>query len=159
MRVAAWLRRIDMGLCDRWYEVTGEALHVHGRRFYDRAVADELLASIGAPAGAWDAALDDPTTHDEVRADHEHAVQHLGGFGVPILVIDGDRPVFGPVVVPAPDGEAAMDLWDLTRRYAAVPGLYELKTPKTTADLMSIATGFAPYLEAREWKTIQRPAP
>ena len=39
MRVAAWLRRIDMSLCDRWYEACGRALHVEGRRFYERDVA------------------------------------------------------------------------------------------------------------------------
>ena len=50
MRVAAWLRRIDMGACDRWYEACGRALHVDGRRFYDRDVALELLESIGAAA-------------------------------------------------------------------------------------------------------------
>ena len=32
MRVAAWLRRDDMALCDRWYEACGRALHVEGRR-------------------------------------------------------------------------------------------------------------------------------
>ncbi|MFM7253078.1 MAG: hypothetical protein ACKO27_08435, partial [Ilumatobacteraceae bacterium] len=30
MRVGAWLRRRDMDLCDRWYEVAGRALHERG---------------------------------------------------------------------------------------------------------------------------------
>ena len=159
MRIAAWLRRIDMSLCDRWYEAAGEALHIHARRCYERQVADELLASIGAPADTWEAALADPTTHDDVRTDHEEAVNALAGFGVPILVIDGGRPVFGPVVVPAPDGDAAAALWQVTAAYASIPGLFELKTPKTDHDVRQIADHFAPYLAAREWQTIQRPAP
>lgn len=159
MRVAAWLRRRDMALCDRWYAAAGEALHERGLRFYDRDVAVSLLAEIGAPVEAWDAALDDDTTHDDVRADHEEAVSRLGGFGVPIIVIDGGRPVFGPVVVPAPDGAEARALWDITVAYASIPGLFEMKTPKTDDDLLRIGQHFSPYFAAREWQTVQRPAP
>lgn len=159
MRVAAWLRRADPDLCDRWLAAAGAALHEHGRRCYDPVVARELLESIGVSPQAWDHALADTTTHDDVRADHEYAVERLGGFGVPILVVDGGRPVFGPVVVPAPLGEAAVELWRLTCAFSTTPGLYELKTPKTTTDLVAIGAHFAPYLAAREWSTIQHPAP
>lgn len=159
MRVAAWLRRIDMDLCDRWYEACGEALHEHGRRFYDPAVAAELLATIGAPADAWDTALADESTNDEVRADHDHAVSALGGFGVPIITIPPGRAVFGPVVVPAPEGDDAIRLWKLCIEYATIPGLYEMKTPKTDADLTTIADAFQPYFAGRQWESIQNPAP
>jgi 2-hydroxychromene-2-carboxylate isomerase len=158
MRVGAWLRRIDNELCGAWYDVAGRALHVEGRRPYDVDTARDLLASIGAPADAWDAALADPTTHDEVRADHDHAVAAYGGFGVPIIVFPSGRAVFGPVVVPAPDGDEALQLWDLTVAYTTISGLYELKTPKTDSDLAAIASTFRPYLEAREWQSIQNPA-
>ena len=75
-----------MDLCDRWYEACGRALHVDGRRFYDRDVAVDLLAASARAGSAWDEALADPTTHDDVRADHDHAVATYGGFGVPIIV-------------------------------------------------------------------------
>jgi 2-hydroxychromene-2-carboxylate isomerase len=159
MRVAAWLRRIDMALCDRWYEACGRALHAEGRRFYDRAVAVELLAEIGAPAEAWDEALADEATNADVLADHRHAVDRYGGFGVPIIVLPGDRPIFGPVVVPAPVGDEADRLWDLCVLYGSIDGLYELKTPKTSADLHSIGELFEPYLSARQWPTIEHAAP
>lgn len=159
MRIAAWLRRTDMDLCDRWYEACGRALHVDGRRFYNRDVADELLASIGAPSDTWDAALADLTTHDDVRADHDHAVAQYGAFGVPIIVLPNQRTIFGPVVVPAPTGAEAMRLWELCLTYSEVSGLFELKTPKTRRELRSIANTFRPYLTAREWTTIQNPAP
>lgn len=158
MRVAAHLRRIDMQLCDRFYEVAGRALHERAERFYDREVALGLLAEIGAPAAAWDDALADPTTHDDVRADHDAAVA-FGGFGVPIITIDGSKPLFGPVVVPAPSGADAMTLWDVCTNYVRIPGLFELKTPKSNNDLMAIGQAFRPYLEGRQWQSVQNPAP
>jgi 2-hydroxychromene-2-carboxylate isomerase len=159
MRVAAWLRRIDMDLCDRWYGACGKALHDEGRRFYDRSVAVDLLAAIGAPASAWDDALADATTHDDVHADHDHAVSHYAGFGVPIIVMPNGRAVFGPVVVPAPHGADALKLWKLCQLYAEIDGLYEIKTPKAPADMTMIARRFQPYLAARQWPTIEHPAP
>lgn len=159
MRVGAWLRRRDMSLCGRWYDACGRALHVEGRRFYDREVALKLLAGIGAPSEAWDDALADHTTHDDVRADHVEAVERYGGFGVPIIVFPSRRAIFGPVVVPAPTGEEADRLWQLCLDYARFDGLYEIKSPKTIADQAVILTAFEPYLSAREWQTIENPAP
>src|SRR4249919_2871848 len=78
MRVGAWLRRIDNDLSDRWYEVCGRTLHVEGGRFYEPDVARRLLAEIGADESAWDDALADETTHDDVRNDHEEAVTRHG---------------------------------------------------------------------------------
>lgn len=159
MRVGAWLRRISMSMCDDWYEVIGHALHVEGRRPYERDVGIELLGQIHAPPAAWDDALADTTTHDEVRADHDRAVSEYAGFGVPILVFPTNRSVFGPVVVPAPMGEGALKLWDLVSSYCSFPGLFEMKTPKTKSDIDYIAEIFTPYLVARQWKSVQNSAP
>ncbi len=159
MRVGAWLRRKDMNLCDRWYETCGAALHVDGRRFYDPDVARELLAGIDVPPGSWDEALADPTTHDDVLADHRDAVDTYGGFGVPIIVMPNGRALFGPVVVPAPTGDEADRLWQLCVDYATFDRLYEIKTPKTAADQAMIGNAFEPYLRGREWATIESPAP
>ncbi|MFM8969360.1 MAG: hypothetical protein ACKOI3_03830, partial [Actinomycetota bacterium] len=114
--------------------------------------------AIGAPRDTWREALADSTTHDDVRRDHEHAVNALGGFGVPIIVPATGRAIFGPVVVPAPTGDDALRLWNLVTGAATFPGLYELKVPKTTDDLAHIAEAFNPYLKTREWKTVQNPA-
>jgi 2-hydroxychromene-2-carboxylate isomerase len=159
LRIAAWLRRDDMAMCDRWYEAAGQALHVDGRRPYDESVAKDLLTAIGSSADVWDQALGDPTTHDDVRADHDHAVSHFGAFGVPILVLPNDRAVFGPVVLPAPQGAEADALWDVVSTFSQFPGLFELKAPKSAEDMGLIARTFQPYLSAREWQTIQHPAP
>jgi len=158
LRIAAWLRRIDNDLCGAWYLASANALHLEGQRPYEEATARKLLASIGAPDAAWQSALADQTTHDDVRRDHDHAVKQLGGFGVPILLPSSGRAVFGPVIVPAPTGDDAVRLWQLVSGMAQFPHFYELKVPKTADDMTHIANAFNPYLRAREWQTVQNPA-
>ena len=158
LRIAAFLRRRDNHLCGEWYLRSATALHLEGRRPYERDVACELLDDIGESSTVWDEALADDTTHDDVRHDHEYAVTKLAAFGVPVLHNLGGRAVFGPVVVPAPTGADALKLWDLTIEYSRFPGLFEIKTPKTDDDLRSIGEAFSPYLKNREWPTIQNPA-
>ena len=97
--------------------------------------------------------------HDDVRADHDRAVALYGAFGVPIIVLPNQQTIFGPVVVPAPTGADALRLWDMCNAYSEIDGLFELKTPKTHSDLRMIAREFEPYLAARQWTTIQNPAP
>ncbi|NBP17917.1 MAG: hypothetical protein EBU98_04590 [Actinobacteria bacterium] len=158
LRIAAWLKRIDNDLCGAWYLASANALHLEGQRPYEEATARRLLAEVGAPDDTWQSALADRTTHDDVRRDHEHAVQQLGGFGVPIIVPSTGRAVFGPVIVPAPTGDDAVRLWQLVRGMAEFPHFYELKVPKTADDMTHIANSFNPYLRAREWQTVQNPA-
>ena len=43
--------------------------------------------------------------------------------------------VYGPVIVPAPEGEDAVALWGLVQGMQRFPHLYELKRPKTDADI------------------------
>lgn len=159
LRIAAWLRRIDNDLCGAWYLASANALHIEGKRPYEPGTARELLDAIGAPADTWEKALADSTTHDEVRRDHDHAVGTLGGFGVPIIVPTTGRAIFGPVIVPAPTGDDALRLWDLTIGMSQFPHLYEIKVPKTAEDLAHIGNVFNPYLKTREWKTVQNPTP
>ena len=109
-----------------------------GRKPHRPEVAEEICSDLGLDPGVVRAAIDDPTTHDDVHADHDAVVGH-GGFGVPTLVFDGDRHVYGPVVAPAPTGQDALELWELTVAYSKVPHLYELKTPKADEDMAHIA--------------------
>lgn len=84
MRIGALLRRTNMSLLDRWYAAIGHELHTLGGKPHDPAVARRLLCDVGVNAAILDAALDDPTTHDDVRADHQRVVA-AGGYGVPTL--------------------------------------------------------------------------
>ena len=52
--------------------------------------------------------------------------------GTPVIAV-GDMAFFGPVVTPAPKGEAAGSLWDGVLLVAGTPGFYEIKRTRTEA--------------------------
>jgi 2-hydroxychromene-2-carboxylate isomerase len=158
LRVAALLRRAPDGndAVDRFYAAAGRALHEEGSKVHTPEGASEVLVSVGLDPAAVEEAMADLSTHDDVCADHER-VLGLGGYGVPTLVLDGSTVLFGPVVTPAPTGDAAGRLWDLVAGWAEFPHLYELRRPKTQADWDHIGTSFAPYLSARDWNTVANP--
>ncbi|HEY4947762.1 MAG TPA: DsbA family protein [Acidimicrobiales bacterium] len=158
MRIGALLRRDDMGQLDRWYEAAGRALHVDGRKPHRPEVAEELLAELGLDPAIVRAAIEDPTTGDEVRAEHDTVVGK-GGFGVPTLVFDDGQALFGPVLVDPPTGGAAVRLWDHVTGWLEFPHVYELQRPKSAADIDTIVGAFAPYLEARDWFSVQHETP
>ena len=85
MRIGALLRRRDMSELDAWYFAIGTALHREGKKPHDPEVARQLLEQIGLDGRLLDEAIADPTTHDDVKADHARVVS-AGGFGVPTLV-------------------------------------------------------------------------
>jgi len=158
MRVGALLRRMDPDLLDRWYMASGAALHVRGLKPHRREVAEALLAELGLDPGLVGQAIEDPSTHDEVRADHE-AVVTLGGWGVPTLVFEDRHALFGPVLIEPPTGPEAVRLWELVTGWLEFPHLYEMQHPKRPEDLRAIAGVFRPYLEARDWVTVAHETP
>jgi 2-hydroxychromene-2-carboxylate isomerase len=158
MRIGALLRRTDMELLDRWYLASGTALHVDGRKPHHREVAEELLTEIGLDPGLVSEALDDPTTHDDVRDEHQQVVD-LGFFGVPTLRFDDGQALFGPVLLDPPRGDGAVRLWEHVKGWLEFPHVYEVKRPKRAEDMTLIAETFRPYLEARDWNTVQKAAP
>ena len=154
MRIGALLRRRDPALLDRWYAVIGHELHTLGGKPHDPEVARRLLTDIGVDAGLLDEALADPSTHDDVRADHQRVLD-AGGYGVPTLFLDGQC-LFGPVLVDPPTGADALRLWDVVTGMAALPHVYELQRPKTAADAELIGQSLRPYLDGRDWVSINR---
>ncbi|SFQ33146.1 Predicted dithiol-disulfide isomerase, DsbA family [Amycolatopsis arida] len=155
MRIGALLRRRDMALLDAWYAAIGRTLHVEGGKPHDPDVARRLLDEIGAGAAVLDEALADPTTHDDVRDDHNRVVA-AGGFGVPTLVFpDGDH-LFGPVLIDPPTGPAALRLWQVVTGFLEFPHLYELQRPKSACDQAAIADALEPYLRGRDWVSVDR---
>jgi hypothetical protein len=46
-------------------------------------------------------------------------------------------------------------LWELVTGWLEFPGLYELQRPKGDVERTSITEAFAPYLAAREWRSVQ----
>lgn len=154
MRIGAYLRRTSMDDLDRWYARAGRALHVDGHKPHEPDVARHLLEEIGLDPSIVDSAIADESTHDEVRNDHDRVIAS-GGYGVPTLYLDGHC-LFGPVLLDPPSGAAAVRLWEAVSLWAEFPHLYELQHPKTEVDERSIASTFRPYLEARDWVSINR---
>lgn len=155
MRIGALLRRRSMADLEAWYERAGRALHVEGHKPHDPEVARHLLAELGFDAALVDQAIADPTTNDDVLADHRRVVA-ADGYGVPTLFFPDGQCLFGPVLIDPPTGDAAVRLWDAVAAWAEFPHLYELQRPKTPADERLIAETFRPYLQARDWVSINR---
>lgn len=114
------------------YDAMGQRIHLEqrGKDADDlRAVCVEALAEAGLPAELIEHAA--PVKDDEVdvalRASHQRAMDLVGDeVGTPVVAFEGVA-FFGPVVTPAPKGEAAGKLWDGCLLVAGTPGFYELK--------------------------------
>ena len=155
MRIGALLRRRSMADLDAWYERAARALHVEGHKPHEKAVARHLLAELGLEPALVDEAIADPSTGEEVLADHRRVVE-AGGYGVPTLFFPDGQCLFGPVLIDPPTGAAAVRLWDAVRAWTEFPHLSELQRPKTESDAQLITETFRPYLEARDWVSINR---
>jgi 2-hydroxychromene-2-carboxylate isomerase len=149
LRVAALVRR-DLGGNDsveRFYETAGRMLHEEGVTIYRPPGAEAVLRRLGWDPGLVEQAIGDPSTNDDVRAEHDAALA-IGVHGVPMLVVDGEHVLFGPVMTPAPTGEAAARLWDAVMVWTEFPHVYELQRPKLAADNKHISTSFEPFRNA-----------
>ena len=107
------------------YDAIGNRLHPGGRQNSPEVVA-EALEEVGLPADlARFADLD--TYDDALRASHAEGIALVGeDVGTPVVAFNGQA-FFGPVVTPAPKGEAAGRLWDGVVLVSEFDGFYELK--------------------------------
>jgi hypothetical protein len=113
------------------YTALGNRIHLQkyelGEQLYTEALSeaglDPALAD-AATSTAWD---------DALRASHNAGMKPVGtDVGTPVIHAPGPEEgstvaFFGPVVTPAPKGEAAGRLWDGVVLVAGTPGFYELK--------------------------------
>ncbi|OJV58020.1 MAG: disulfide bond formation protein DsbA [Cellulomonas sp. 73-145] len=111
------------------YTALGTRRHPQGRTDTDAIIA-ESLAEVGLPAPL--AEVGGTTEVDDLlRASHQRAIDLVGDdVGTPVMAVDGVG-YFGPVVTPAPTGQAALDLFDGLVLMTRVPGFYELKRTRT----------------------------
>jgi len=107
------------------YTALGNRIHLEGRDI-DRALIVEALEEVGLPLSLADAA--ESTAYDEdLKKSHHAGMDQVGmEVGTPVISTEGVA-FFGPVVTPAPKGEAAGRLWDGVLLVAATPGFFELK--------------------------------
>jgi 2-hydroxychromene-2-carboxylate isomerase len=111
------------------YDAMGTRIHLGGERDYRKVIAP-ALKEVGLPADLLRFA-DSNEVDDDVRASHERAIALVGDeVGTPVICVAGVA-FFGPVVTPAPKGEAAGKLWDGCVLVAGTPGFFELKRTRT----------------------------
>lgn len=115
------------------YDALGERIHHRGERDFDAVIAG-ALDEVGLPAELAKAACGDE--HDEaLRASHQRAIDLVGDdVGTPVVAVN-DTAFFGPVVSPAPKGEAAGRLWDGCVLVAGTEGFFELKRSRTVGPI------------------------
>ena len=107
------------------YTALGTRFHNQGRRG-DAAVLPEAIAEVGLPASIADAATS-TDFDDAIKKSHHEAFDEVGlDVGTPVVRIRG-RALFGPVITPAPKGEAAGRLWDGLALVSEADGFFELK--------------------------------
>ncbi|WP_210424456.1 mycothiol-dependent nitroreductase Rv2466c family protein [Gephyromycinifex aptenodytis] len=107
------------------YDQMGTRLHLQGRRDMP-AIIQESLAALDLPASLADFASSHEVD-DLLRASHGEAIALVGDeVGTPVIEVDGVA-FFGPVLSPAPKGEAAGRLWDGCVLVAGTPGFFEIK--------------------------------
>ena len=111
------------------YGAMGTRYHVQGEKDLDHLIAN-ALEDVGLGADLANAATS--TEFDEaLRASHHEGMDPVGyEVGTPVIHV-GEVAIFGPVVTPAPKGEAAGKLFDGVLLVASTPGFYELKRTRT----------------------------
>jgi predicted DsbA family dithiol-disulfide isomerase len=111
------------------YSAMGTRFHVRGEKDIDEVIAN-AIADVGLEAELAKAATG--TDYDDaLRASHLAGMNPVGfDVGTPVIHV-GDVAIFGPVVTPAPKGEAAGKLFDGVLAVMTTPGFYELKRSRT----------------------------
>jgi 2-hydroxychromene-2-carboxylate isomerase len=111
------------------YDAMGTRIH-RQKRLDREAIIAEALDEVGLPEELVKAA--GQKKYDRaLRRSHREGIDLVGtDVGTPVISF-GDIAFFGPVVTPAPKGQAAGRLWDGCLLVAGTPGFYEIKRTRT----------------------------
>lgn len=122
------------------YSAIGKRIHLEKRGFTKenpdqlRESVIEALAEVGASAeciNVWATSEVD----DLLRESHNRGISPVGtDVGTPVIHVAGTA-FFGPVISPAPKGEAAGKLWDGVLLVSQTPGFFELKRSRTVGPI------------------------
>lgn len=101
-------------------------------------VGEELFSQALSEVGldpALSAAMNDESYNSVIIESHERGIKLVGNdVGTPIISVAGAA-FFGPVISPAPKGEAAGKLWDGVVGVASYPGFFEIKRSRTVGPI------------------------
>ncbi|SHN26852.1 DsbA family protein [Cryptosporangium aurantiacum] len=117
------------------YTALGNRIHLQKVELDDPSLLVDALREVGLPESLAEAATS--TEYDKALRESHHAGMDPVGMdvGTPVIHVPGPEgetvAFFGPVVTPAPKGEAAARLWDGAVLVASTPGFYELKRTRT----------------------------
>lgn len=107
------------------YTALGKRIHLQKEKVNDELLAG-ALADAGLPGDLISEAANEAWNLDVIES-HERAISMVGNdVGTPVLAI-GEAAFFGPVISPAPKGEAAGKLWDGFVLCLQTPEFFELK--------------------------------
>ena len=113
------------GILGPLYTAIGTRIHNQKRRD-DPELLPEALKEAGLPAELASAA-DSSEFDQQIKDSHNEAFDAVGtDVGTPVVRIRGQA-IFGPVITPAPRGEAAGRLWDGVSLVTEADGFFELK--------------------------------
>ena len=113
------------GVVEPLYSAMGTRRHVRQEKDWDDIIA-KSLADVGLEDELL-AAADDVSFDVRLRASHAEGMDPVGyDVGTPVIHVN-DIAFFGPVITPAPKGEAAGRLFDGVMLVASTPGFYEMK--------------------------------
>ena len=94
----------------------------------------DALTEVGLPAELA-SAMNDSNYDNSIIESHERGIKLVGNdVGTPIIAV-GEAAFFGPVISPAPKGEAAGKLWDGVVGVASYPGFFEIKRSRNVGPI------------------------
>lgn len=144
VRVAtAVAQQYDNETLGRLYTALGNRIHLGGEKD-SSAYIPAALDAAGLPADLAEAATTEKWD-EALRASHQRGIDLVGtDVGTPVVAVENDEGeqvgLFGPVVTPAPKGEAAAKLWDGVYAVTTTPGFYELKRSRTNGPIFDNLT-------------------
>ncbi len=128
--VEAVRERLGDGPIEALYTELGRRIHHDRERPLDFVAA---LAAEGLDA-EFLAAADDDAWDDAIARSMKDALAVAGeDVGVPLLVFPNDQGFFGPVMSPAPVGEAAAEMFDHIAALASYECFWELKRDRQSS--------------------------
>lgn len=135
-----------------FYKALGERVHERGEALEEAATVEASLADAGLDPGLCTVAWADPSTAEQVAAEHRRLSERTRSFGVPTIILDGgDGPaIFGPVISEVPGDDDAVELWHHVSWLVRHASFAELKRDRLAApDLESV----------RRWEQARRSDP